>query len=170
MAVAARMASEPNIVFNVAVFCSSDNPEMEFCKIPAISDILFIEPSALKNAFWPSCIEAVTIISWLLSLADCSAKSEDVGSNSAIRSFNLLACFCAFSISSVVMPVNSPMSRMATAASSDEGIRRLSIVLRDVPASDPLANDGEMAAMVVFRSSNETPSADATPPTEARAY
>ena len=68
------------------------------------------------------------------------------------------------------MPVNSPMSRMASPADSDAGTRRLSNVLSDVPASDPPANDGEIAAMVVLRSSNETPSVDATPPTAERAY
>ena len=50
-AVAARIASEENIVVSVADCCSADNPEIAFCKMPAISAMLFIEPSALKNAF-----------------------------------------------------------------------------------------------------------------------
>ena len=42
------------------------------------------------------------------------------------------------------------------------GISRRSIVFKEVPASDPLLNDGEMAAMVVLKSSNETPAWAAT--------
>ena len=68
------------------------------------------------------------------------------------------------------MPENNPMDRMDSAASSDAGTNLLSSVLSDVPASDPLANEGEMAAMLVLRSSNDTPNDDATPPTAANAY
>jgi hypothetical protein len=43
------------------------------------------------------------------------------------------------------------------------------MVLKLVPASEPLANSGDIAAMVVVKSSNSTPAVAATPPPWARA-
>ena len=82
----------------------------------------------------------------------------------------MAASFSALSISAAVMPENNPIERIASAAPFDAGTIRESIDFRDVPASVPLANDGEIAAMVVFKSSNDTPTVDATPPAAANAY
>ena len=167
---AARTPSDRKMVFSVAVFCSSDNPDNAFCNNCVISDMFFIEPSALKNAFCPETIVALTICNSLLSAADFSAYSAAVGSNAAILSWSFFTFFCALSISPAVMPENNPSCRMAFAASSESGTSLDNIAFSDVPASEPPANEGEIAAMVVLRSVNETPKVEATPPTAANAY
>ena len=62
-----------------------------------------------------------------------------------------------------------PSSCIFFAASSVGAARLTIIVLKLVPASEPLANNGDIAAMVVVKSSKSTPAVAAIPPPWARA-